>query len=194
MKNALENTYGVIVYQEQVMQISKDLCGFSGGQADTLRKGIGKKIPEVLAKMKTQFIEGGVKHSNADRKMMERLWAQLEEFAAYCFNKVHSACYGLIAYQTAYLKAHYPDAFMAALMTSDYDNTDRLAIEITECKHMGLVVLPPDINESFHEFGIIPGQNKIRFGLDAVKNVGHGAAEEILRARQAAGGKIDDLS
>ncbi len=193
MKDALQNTYGVIVYQEQVMQISKDLCGFSGGQADTLRKGIGKKIPEVLAKMKTQFIEGGVRHSQADRKMMERLWTQLEEFAAYCFNKVHSACYGLIAYQTAYLKARYPTAFMAALMTSDYDNIDRLAIEITECKHMGIEVLPPDVNESFHEFAVVPGSSQIRFGLDAIKNVGHGAASEILRARQELGGKFGSL-
>lgn len=193
MKDALHNTYGVIVYQEQVMQISKDLCGFSGGQADTLRKGIGKKIPEVLARMKSQFIEGGVRHSQADRKMMERLWTQLEEFAAYCFNKVHSACYGLIAYQTAYLKAHYPTAFMAALMTSDYDNIDRLAIEIAECKHMGIEVLPPDVNESFHEFGVVPGKNQIRFGLDAIKNVGHGAVEEILRAREEVGGKFETL-
>lgn len=193
MKNALENTYGVIVYQEQVMQISKDLCGFSGGQADTLRKGIAKKIPEVLAKMKKEFIEGAIEHSGADRRMMEKFWTQLEEFAAYCFNKVHSACYGLIAYQTAYLKANYPAAFMAALMTSDYDNTDRLAIEITECKNMGIEVLPPDINQSFHEFGVVPGEQQIRFGLDAVKNVGHGAVEEILRAREELGGKFESL-
>ncbi len=193
MKKSLQNTYGIIVYQEQVMQISKDLSGFNGPQADTLRKGIGKKIPEVLAKMKTQFIEGGIKHSKADRKMMERLWEQLEEFAAYCFNKSHAACYGLIAYQTAYLKAHYPASFMAALMTSDFDNTDRLAIEITECKHMGLEVLPPDINESFHEFGVVPGKDQIRFGLDAIKNVGHGAVEEILKARDELGGKFGTL-
>jgi DNA polymerase-3 subunit alpha len=193
MKNALENTYGVIVYQEQVMQISKDLAGFSGVQADTLRKGIGKKIPEVLAKMKTQFIEGAVNHQKADRRIMERFWNQLEDFAAYCFNKSHAACYGLIAYQTAYLKANYPAAFMAALMTSDYDNIDRLAIEIAECKHMGIEVLPPDVNESFHEFGVVPGKNKIRFGLDAIKNVGHGAAAEILRAREKLGGKFDSL-
>ncbi len=193
MKTALENTYGVIVYQEQVMQISKDLCGFSGGQADTLRKGIAKKIPSVLAKMKKEFIDGAVKHSKADRRGMEKLWGQLEDFAAYCFNKVHSACYALIAYQTAYLKAHFPDAFMAALMTSDYDDTDRLAIEITECKHMGIDVLPPDINQSFHEFAVVPGQRQIRFGLDAVKNVGHGAVEEIIRAREAAGGRFADL-
>ncbi len=194
MKNALENTYGVIVYQEQVMQISKDLCGFSGGQADTLRKGIAKKIPSVLAKMKKEFIDGAVEHSDANRRSMERFWDQLEDFAAYCFNKVHSACYGLIAYQTAYLKAHYPDAFMAALMTSDYDNIDRLAIEIAECKHIGIEVLSPDINESFHEFGVIASENKIRFGLDAIKNVGHGAAEEILRARDESGGKFTDLN
>jgi len=193
MKNALENTYGVIVYQEQVMQISKDLCGFSGGQADTLRKGVAKKIPSVLAKMKKEFIDGAVQHSGADRRSMERFWVQLEDFAAYCFNKVHSACYGLIAYQTAYLKAHYPQAFMAALMTSDYDNTDRLAIEITECKHMGIEVLPPDVNESFHEFGVVKESGQIRFGLDAIKNVGHGAAEEILRAREELGGRFNSL-
>src|ERR1051326_3290524 len=108
----------------------------------------------------------------------------IQPFADYSFNKAHATCYAQIAYWTAYLKAHYPAAFMAALMTSDYDNTDRLAIEISECKHLDIEVLPPDINESFHEFGIVPDQNKIRFGLDAIKNVGHGAAEEILRARQ----------
>ena len=194
MKPALESTYGVIVTQEQVMQISKEMCGFSGGQADTLRKAIGKKIPEVMAKMKNEFIEGGIKTVGADRKLMEKFWGQLEDFAAYCFNKAHSACYGLIAYQTAFLKAHYPDAFMAALMTSDYDNIDRLAIEMAECKHMGIEVLSPDVNESYHEFSVIAGENKIRYGLDAIKNVGHGAAEEILRAREAAGGKFKDLN
>jgi DNA polymerase-3 subunit alpha len=194
LKPALESTYGVIVTQEQVMQISKEMCGFTGGQADTLRKAIGKKIPEVMKKLKNDFIEGAIKNVGADRKLMEEFWAQLEDFAAYCFNKAHAACYSLIAYQTAYLKSYYPDAFMAALMTSDYDDTDRLAIEITECKHMGIEVLQPDINESFHEFGVIKGENKIRYGLDAIKNVGHGAAEEILRAREEAGGKFHDLS
>ncbi|MBI2007615.1 DNA polymerase III subunit alpha [Candidatus Saccharibacteria bacterium] len=193
MKSALENTYGVIVYQEQVMQISKEMCGFSGGQADTLRKAIGKKNPIVMARLKKDFIEGAVKTVGADRKLMERFWRQLEEFAAYCFNKVHSACYGLIAYQTAYLKAHYPVAFMAALMTSDYDNIDRLAIEITECKHMGIEVLPPDINQSFHEFAVVPDKNEIRFGLDAIKNVGQGAVEEILQARQKLGGQFKSI-
>jgi DNA polymerase-3 subunit alpha len=184
MKDALANTYGVLVYQEQVMQISIDLCGFTGGQADTLRKGVAKKIPSVLAKMKVEFIEGGIKHSKADRRMMEKFWKQLEDFAAYCFNKSHAACYGLIAYQTAYLKAHYPAAFMAALMTSDYDDTDRLAIEISECKHMGITVLPPDVNESFLEFAVVPDKQQVRFGLNAIKNVGTAAVEEILRARE----------
>jgi DNA polymerase-3 subunit alpha len=193
MKNALENTYGVIVYQEQVMQISKEMCGFTGGQADTLRKGISKKIPEVLDKLKNEFIEGAVITVGADRRMMEKFWQQLMDFAAYCFNKVHSACYGLIAYQTAYLKANYPVAYMAALMTSDYDNIDRLAIEITECKKMGIQVLPPDVNESFHEFGMVPGKDQIRFGMDAIKNVGHGAVEEILRARNELGGKFSSV-
>ncbi|MGZ6005330.1 MAG: DNA polymerase III subunit alpha [Candidatus Saccharimonadales bacterium] len=183
MKDALENTYGVLVYQEQVMQISKDLCGFTGGQADTLRKAIGKKNAQMMAKMKAEFVDGAIEHSEADKAMMEKLWKQLEDFAAYCFNKSHSACYSLIAYQTAYLKAHFPAAFMAALMTSDYDDTDRLAIEITECKHMGITVLPPDVNESFVEFAVVPETDQIRFGMTAIKNVGQGAVEEILRAR-----------
>lgn len=183
MKNALQNTYGILVYQEQVMQISKELCGFTGGQADTLRKAIGKKKIDVMQKMKVDFIDGAVKN-NAKRETMEAFWKQLEDFAAYCFNKSHAACYGLIAYWTAYLKSHYPAAFMAALMTSDNDDTDRLAIEITECKHMGIEVLPPDINESFAEFAVVPGTDQIRFGLGAVKNVGANAVEEILRARK----------
>ena len=184
MENALKNTYGVLVYQEQVMQISKDLCGFTGGQADTLRKGIAKKIPEVLQKMKIEFIDGAVSVSGADRQEMEAFWKQLEDFAAYCFNKSHAACYALIAYWTAYLKANYPAAFMAAVMTSDYDDTDRLAIEIAECQHMGMQVLPPDIIESFVEFAVVPGDKQIRFGLNAIKNVGTGAVEEIVEARK----------
>lgn len=184
MENALSSTYGILVYQEQFMQISKDLAGFTGGQADTLRKAVGKKIMEMMRKVKPEFIDGAIKHSNADRALMEKFWAQLEEFANYCFNKSHAACYGLIAYWTAYLKAHYPDAFMAALMTSDADDIDRLAIEINECKHMGIEVLPPDVNESYPEFAVVPHKQQIRFGMNAVKNVGSGAVEELLRARE----------
>lgn len=184
MKDALENTYGVLVYQEQVMQISKDLSGFTGGEADTLRKAIGKKQIEVMAKMKERFISGAIESSGANEKDMEIFWKQLEDFAAYCFNKSHAACYGLISYWTAYLKAHYPEAFMAALMTSDADDTERLAIEIVECKHMGIKVLSPDVNESFVEFAVVPGKKEIRFGMAAVKGVGVGVVEEILRARK----------
>ncbi len=184
MEDALKSTYGVLVYQEQVMQISKDLSGFTGGEADTLRKAIGKKLVDVMAKMKARFIDGAIEHSGANRQDMEVFWKQLEDFAAYCFNKSHAACYGLIAYWTAYLKAHYPDAFMAALMTSDQDDLDRLAIEMNECKHMGITVLSPDVNESFVEFAVVPDRKEIRFGMAAVKGVGVSVVEEILRARE----------
>lgn len=184
MKNSLKNTYGILVYQEQFMQISKEWCGFTGGQADTLRKAVGKKKIDLMKKVKPEFVEGAVKVGGATKEIAETFWTQLEEFANYCFNKSHAACYGLIAYWTAYLKAHYPDAFMAALMTSDHDDTDRLAIEITECKHMGISVLSPGVNESFVEFAVVPNENKIRFGMSAVKGVGVGAVEEVLRARE----------
>jgi DNA polymerase-3 subunit alpha len=184
MENSLENTYGVLVYQEQVMQISRELSGFTGGEADTLRKAIGKKNIEMMGKMKTKFVDGAVELSGAKRDDMEVFWKQLEDFAAYCFNKSHAACYGLISYWTAYLKAHYPEAFMAALMTSDADDTERLAIEITECKHMGIKVLSPDVNESFVEFAVVPSKKEIRFGMSAVKGVGVSVVEEILRARE----------
>jgi DNA polymerase-3 subunit alpha len=182
-KNALESTYGVIVYQEQVMQMSKEMSGFTGGEADTLRKGIGKKIPEVMAKMGQKFIDGAVANG-VPKTVVEKIWKDILGFADYAFNKSHSACYGLIAYWTAYLKAHYPEAFMAALMTSDADNIERLAIEISECQHMGIKVLSPDVNESFVEFAVVPGEKEIRFGMAAVKGVGTAVVEEILRARE----------
>ncbi|AHB42683.1 DNA polymerase III DnaE [Candidatus Saccharibacteria bacterium RAAC3_TM7_1] len=184
MKNSLESTYGILVYQEQFMQISKEWCGFTGGQADTLRKAVGKKKIDLMQKVKPEFVEGAVKHGGATKEVAEKFWDQLEEFANYCFNKSHAACYGLISYWTAYLKSHYPDAFMAALMTSDQDDIERLAIEIAECRHMGLTVLAPDVNESFVEFAVVPGERTIRFGMAAVKGVGVGAVEEILRARE----------
>jgi DNA polymerase-3 subunit alpha len=184
MENSLKSTYGILVYQEQFMQISKEWSGFTGGQADTLRKAVGKKNIELMRKVKIDFVDGAIKTSGADRRVAEKFWDQLEEFANYCFNKSHAACYGLISYWTAYLKAHYPDAFMAALMTSDEDDIERLAIEINECKKMGITVMPPDVNESFVEFAVVPNENKIRFGMAAVKGVGVGAVEEILRARQ----------
>ena len=184
LKEALGETYGILVYQEQFMQISKDMCGFTGGQADTLRKAIGKKQRDTMLKMKVAFIEGMVDNSKVTKKFATDFWMQLEAFADYCFNKSHSACYGLISYQTAYLKANYPESYMAALMTSDFDNIDRLTIEISECQNMGIKVLPPDINESFVEFAVVPNTKQIRFGMSAIKNVGTSAVEEILSARE----------
>lgn len=184
MENSLKSTYGILVYQEQFMQISKEWSGFTGGQADTLRKAVGKKKIDLMRKVKVDFVEGAIKTSGAKKEVAEKFWDQLEEFANYCFNKSHAACYGLVAYWTAYLKAHYPDAFMAALMTSDQDDIERLAIEITECKHMGIKVLSPDVNESYLEFAIVPEESKIRFGMAAIKGVGVAAVEEIIRVRE----------
>jgi DNA polymerase-3 subunit alpha len=196
MENSLESTYGILVYQEQFMQISKEWCGFTGGQADTLRKAVGKKNIDLMRKVKVDFVNGAVETSGANPQVAEKFWDQLEEFANYCFNKSHAACYGLISYWTAYLKAHYPDAFMAALMTSDQDDIDRLAIEINECKHMGIEVLAPDVNESFVEFAVVPDKKQIRFGMAAVKGVGVGAVEEILRNRDLDGkfASIEDFA
>lgn len=184
MEPALGNTYGILVYQEQFMQISKELAGFTGGQADTLRKAVGKKKLDLMAEIKPQLIEGALANSDISRQKIELFWDQLQEFANYCFNKSHAACYALIAYWTAYLKAHYRSAFMAALMTSDKDDTDRLAILIGECHHAGIAVLAPDVNESFVEFAIVPGTNKIRFGMAAVKGVGEAIVEEVLAVRK----------
>ena len=184
MENALGSTYGILVYQEQFMQISKDLSGFTGGQADYLRKAVGKKKMDMMLKIKPEFIDGALENNpDITRDTMELFWSQLEEFANYCFNKSHAACYALIAYWTAYLKAHYPAAFMAALMTSDANNTDRLAIEIAECNRLGLKVMNPDVNESFKEFAVVPETGHIRFGLSAVKNVGSTAIDDLISQR-----------
>jgi DNA polymerase-3 subunit alpha len=186
MKAALENTYGITVYQEQVMQISKDLAGFTGGQADTLRKAIGKKIVEKLKGMRSEFVAGCVKNGVGD-KLAHEIFDGWEAFAAYAFNKSHAACYALISYWTAYLKAYFPSAFMAALMTSDYSNIDRIAIEVAETKAMKIEVFGPDVNESFPEFGVVKETGAIRFGMTAVKNVGSGIVDAILAARDKGG-------
>lgn len=189
LENAFAETYGIPVYQEQVMQASKDLAGFTGGEADTLRKAMGKKIAALMADMKVKFIEGCKKHSDIEPDLAERIFKEFEDFAAYGFNKSHAGCYALIAYQTAYLKANYPAAFIAALLTSNADNLDKMAIEMTEAAKMGIPVLPPDVNESFPEFAVIRDGEKayIRFGLGAIKTVGHGVAEKIADERTANG-------
>ncbi len=186
----LQDTYGVMVYQEQIIKLLQLVAGYSPGEADLVRKAIGKKKRDIMKAEEPKFIEG-CKRQGLTAAQAKQLWAQIQPFADYSFNKAHATCYAQIAYWTAYLKAHYPSAFMAALMTSDYDDTDRLAIEITECKHMGIDVLPPDVNESFVEFAVVPETNQIRFGMNAIKNVGTGAVEEILRAREE--GKFENL-
>lgn len=185
-ENALQETYGIPVYQEQVMKMSKDMCGFTGSEADTLRKAIGKKIPKLMAQMKEKFVNGAVE-KGVVQSQARQIWKQLEDFAAYAFPKSHATCYALIAFQTAYLKAHYPDCFMAALMTSDLGDIDRLSIEISESERLGLTVLPPDINESFADFAVVKEKKAVRFGIAAIKNVGSSVASAIVRERKKNG-------
>ncbi len=193
LKPILEKTYGVAVYQEQVMQMAQSLAGFSLGEADMLRKAMGKKIPELIKKEKIKFVEGSVKNG-VNKKDAESIFSFIEPFAGYGFNRSHAACYGMIGYQTAYLKAHYPTEFMAALMTSDQGNIERIAIEVEEVRDMGIEVLPPNINESFGEFAVVKrsdGKENIRFGLNAIKNVGHIVAKEIVFERKKNGKYVD---
>ena len=189
---ALKNTYGIMVYQEQVMQISKDMAGFTGGQADSLRKAIGKKIAALMEKMGKEFVEGCVKNG-VDKAIADDLYRAMQDFAQYCFNKSHAACYALIAYQTAYLKAHYTSEYMAALMTSEKDDLDKLAVCIQECDSLNIKVLPPSVNESFVDFGVVKETKNIRFGLSAIKNVGVAVAEEIVEERKK-GGSFKDIA
>ncbi len=178
----LKDTYGVIVYQEQVMQIARTLAGYSLGGADLLRRAMGKKDSAVMAKEKIPFL-AGAKVQGIDLKKAEAIFDLMAMFAEYGFNKSHSAAYALIAYQTAYLKAHFPVEFMAALLTEDMGNTDKILKNINDCRGMGIEVLPPDINDSDFSFRVIG--NSIRFGLGAIKNVGEGAILAILEARHA---------
>jgi DNA polymerase III subunit alpha len=176
----LKDTYGVIVYQEQVMQISRSLAGYSLGGADLLRRAMGKKDAEQMAKERDKFLEGA-DVLKLDLKKSAAIFDLMAKFAEYGFNKSHSAAYALVAYQTAYLKAHYPVEFMAALLTEDMGNTDKVIKSIGDCREMGIEVLPPDINESNRSFRVL--EKAMRFGLGAVKNVGEGAIEAIIEAR-----------
>ncbi|HOX15492.1 MAG TPA: DNA polymerase III subunit alpha, partial [Smithellaceae bacterium] len=179
----LKETYGIILYQEQVMQIANVIGGYTMAQADTLRKVMGKKQVAAMEKEKPKFLEGAKKQKINENKA-KIIWDRMETFAEYGFNKSHSAAYAMISYQTAYLKAHYPVAFMAALLTSEKDNRDKIIKHMSNCKEMGISILPPDINESQKDFSI-SGEN-IRFGLAAVKNVGEAAIESIIAMRQEA--------
>jgi len=180
----LGETYGVFVYQEQIMKMANVLAGFTLGQADSLRKAMGKKDMEKMAGEKGKFV-GGAKTKGRDQKKIEALWDQVEKFAEYGFNKSHSACYALVAYQTAYLKAHYPAEYMAAIFSSEMGDSDKVFSYIQECKEMGIAVLPPDVNESMADFSVDAGN--IRFGLAAVKGIGMAAAQSIVTARRKVG-------
>jgi len=184
LKDILEETYGVIVYQEQVMQIAHKLAGYTLGEADILRRAMGKKKPEEMAAQRERFIRGAVARGYPRRKV-EKLFDLMEQFAGYGFNKSHSAAYAYLAYITAYLKAHYPVYFMAALLTSEAGNSAKLVRYINECREMGIRVLPPDVNTS--EWSFTPDGDAIRFGLGAIKNLGHNSVEAILAARREVG-------
>ncbi|RKY74170.1 MAG: DNA polymerase III subunit alpha [Candidatus Latescibacterota bacterium] len=184
LKPILEETYGIIVYQEQVMRIASVLAGFSLAQADMLRRAMGKKQPEIMEEQRGPFIEG-CRKNGIDEETAGKIFEAMAQFAGYGFNKAHSSGYALIAYQTAYLKAHFPQEFMAANLTSEMGNSDRVAVLLDECRRMGIQVLPPDINESQAGFTVVP--EGIRFGLGAIKNVGAGAIKTIVKAREKAG-------
>jgi DNA polymerase III subunit alpha len=176
-----EPTYGCVLYQEQLMEIAKQMAGFSPAEADDLRKAIGKKKRDLMATMKAKFMEG-MEASGTATKVAGDMWSLMEAAADYSFNKSHAACYALIAYRTAYLKANYPAEYMAAVISSVMNTKDKVPFFVNRCEEMGIDVLPPDINSSDHDF--VVSEKAIRFGLDAVKNVGHGAVEAILRARE----------
>ncbi|MBI5413153.1 DNA polymerase III subunit alpha [Candidatus Peregrinibacteria bacterium] len=187
----LKETYGVAVYQEQILEIARDFAGFSLGEADILRKAVGKKDPKLLAGEREKFVSGAVK-KNHSKKFAENVFEKvIEPFAAYGFNKSHATCYAFIAYRTAYLKAHYPAAFMAALLTADSSNEEKIALEVDEAESMGISVLPPSINESLANFTVVDTA-KIRFGLKAIKGIGDLPIEEIIKAREK-GGKFANL-
>lgn len=189
----LEKTYGVIVTQDQVLQIAREFAGFTYAEADILRKAVGKKIKKLLDEQREKFIQGAITFKAVDTKTAHAVWDFIEPFARYGFNRAHAACYAMIAYQTAYLKARYPADFMAALLTADEGNIDRAAIEVAEAVVMGITILPPDVNESDENFTVVAdnGSDSIRFGLGAIKNVGHGVVEAIITERRKSGPYVD---
>ncbi|MEN9922348.1 MAG: hypothetical protein RL097_625 [Candidatus Parcubacteria bacterium] len=186
LEDILDRSYGVITYQDDVMMTSIKLAGYSWLEADKLRKAMGKKIPEVMAAEKDKLFKGFLEHGMTEAKA-EQLWKLIEPFAAYGFNKAHAASYGRVAYQTAYMKANFPVEYMSAVLTADSGDTEKISEIIHECVRMGIEVLPPDINESFADFSVVPGKNTIRFGLTTIKNFGAGIAEIIIEERKKHG-------
>lgn len=186
LEDILDRSYGVITYQDDVMMISIKLAGYSWLEADKLRKAMGKKIPEVMAAEKGKLMLGLMENGLSEKKA-EELWRLIEPFAAYGFNKAHAASYGRVAYQTAYMKANFPVEYMSAVLTADSGDTEKISEIIHECERMGIEVLPPDINESFADFSVVPGKNTIRFGLKTIKNFGEGITEVIVEERKEHG-------
>lgn len=193
LEKILDRSYGVITYQDDVMMIAIELAGYSWLDADKLRKAMGKKIPEVMEAEKEKLMKGFLEYGKLSQQKADQLWALIEPFAAYGFNKAHAASYGRVAYQTAYMKANYPHEYMAAVLTADSGDTDKIAEIIHECDRMDIEVLPPDINESFSEFTVIYNSEStdkngaIRFGLTTIKNFGEGIAEAIIKEREENG-------
>jgi DNA polymerase-3 subunit alpha len=188
----LKETYGIPIYQEQIMKIAQDLAGFTLAEADTLRKAIGKKIKSLLDQLKEKLISGMIKNG-ISKEVANKIWEWILPFGSYGFNKSHSVAYAQIAYQTAYLKAHFPVEFMASLLSAEQADVERVGFLIEECKRMGIDVLPPDINESFRNFSVVPKKNQIRFGLLAIKNVGQNTVEAIVKERKR-GGPFNSLT
>ncbi len=185
MEGYLKETYGITVYQEQVMLLSQKLAGFTKGEADMLRKAMGKKIFALLEKLKPKFIDGGKKKDHPE-EVLEKIWKDWEAFAAYAFNKSHSTCYAFIAYQTAYLKAHYPAEYMASVLSNNMNDIKQVSFFMEECKHAGIEVLGPDINESYYKFSVNQ-KGAIRFGMGAIRGVGEGAVNAIVNERKENG-------
>ena len=185
MKEYLEDTYGITVYQEQVMLLSQKLGGFTKGEADVLRKAMGKKKKDLIDELRPKFINGGITKGHP-KEILEKIYKDWEAFASYAFNKSHSTCYAYIAYQTAYLKAHYPEEYMAAVLSNNMNQLEQVTIFMEEAKRMGIAVLGPDINESFYKFGVNT-QDAIRFGMGAIKGVGKNAVDTIVGERKESG-------
>jgi DNA polymerase-3 subunit alpha len=185
MEEYLSDTYGITVYQEQVMQLSQKLANFTKGDADVLRKAMGKKDKPTIDKMKGKFIDGGLSNSHPPDKL-QKIWSDWESFAEYAFNKSHSTCYGLVAYQTGYLKANYPPEYMSAVLSNSLGNIEKITFFMDECKRMGLSLLVPDVNESSRSFAVNK-KGQIRFGLGAIKGVGEAAVDSIVEERKARG-------
>ena len=181
----LKDTYGVTVYQEQVMLLSRLLANFTRGQSDTLRKAMGKKMIEKMNELKALFLQGGQDNGH-DPKVLEKIWADWEKFASYAFNKSHATCYSWVAFQTAYLKANYPAEYMAAVLSRNHNDVEKMSGFIDECKKMHIKVKGPDVNESFANFGV-NSKGDIRFGLAAIKGVGINVVNDIINARKKGG-------